>query len=51
MSNEYGGKLEDGIMKEHWIMVENKPYPMFKGVWEKRDVLPTTYTHDFGEPL
>ncbi len=32
-------------------MVEQKPYPIFKGVWEKRDVLPTTHTYDFGESL
>jgi len=51
MSKELGGKLEELIMNEHWLLVAQKPYPMFEGLWEKRDVLPTVYTHDFEEPL
>ncbi len=51
MSNEFGQKLEKYIMDEHWKLVQEKPYPMFKGVWENRDILPTTHSYDFGKTL
>src|SRR6266487_3126488 len=55
MSNEFGRDLEEHIMEEHWSMVQNKPYPKFKGVWQKRFVLPVTFTAGFeqeiGKPL
>ncbi len=38
-------------MDEHWKLVAKKPYPMFKGVWENRDILPTTHTYNFGETI
>jgi hypothetical protein len=49
MSKEYGRDLEEHLLDEHWWMVNNKTYPKFKGVWEKRFVLPTTYTRHFNE--
>lgn len=51
MSNELGEKLEKVIMKEYWMTVERKPYPMFKGLWESRHALPTTHSYDFAEEL
>ena len=38
-------------MDEHWNLVENKPYPLFEGVWEKRFILPETHTADFGNEI
>ena len=44
-------KLDKLIMDEHWKLVEQRPYPMFKGVWEKSQILPTTHTYNFEEEL
>ena len=55
MTTELGRKLDDLIMEDHWKMIEQKPYPMFKGLWENRFVLPAIYQADFegenGTPL
>jgi hypothetical protein len=51
MSKEYGRDLEEHVMKEYWRTVTTKPYPKFKGVWEKRNVLPVTSTARFEDEI
>jgi hypothetical protein len=47
MNKEYDRDLEEIIMENHWSIVEDKSYPKFKGVWEKRSILPVTHTSGF----
>lgn len=47
MNKEYDLNLEKLVMRNHWNIVENKPYPKFKGVWEMRHFLPVTHIKVF----
>jgi hypothetical protein len=47
MTSERMEKLVDGLMDDHWEMVNEKPYPKLAGVWDRRDFLPVAFTTDF----
>ncbi len=51
MSTEYYDWLTDLIIDDHERLVEEKQYPIFKGVWELRSLLPTVFTKDFEDEL
>ncbi len=47
MSNEFGDRLVEDLMRDHWDRIEDKAYPALKGVWDNKKLLPATWLDSF----